>query len=114
MSLLIKGMDMPKCCAECQMRYMAIGYDWECVFTNDDVRDYDQKRLSNCPLTEITSPHGRLVDEDQAQKNFENFVRGWCQDTKNDFNKYRDFAGVFIGMIKQAPTVIEAEGEQNE
>lgn len=57
----------------------------------------------------LPTPHGRLIDEDQAQKNIENFVRGWCQDTKNDFNKYRDFVGVFTGLIKQAPAIIKKE-----
>lgn len=109
MSLIIKGMDMPKSCHDCAMRYIAIGLDFECVFTYDEVGNCIERRHANCPLEEVHTPHGRLIDEAQAQKTIENFVRGWCQDTKNDFNKYRDFAGVFIGMIKQAPTVIEKE-----
>lgn len=101
MNLLIKGMDMPRCCAECQMRYMAIGYDWECVFTNDDVRDYDKKRLPNCPLTEIPTPHGRLIDADRLIA----VLKSTTAISQSDYNLFNHI----VGLIEHQPTVIEKE-----
>lgn len=110
MSLLIKGMDMPKNCDDCSIRSFNLT-GMVCCLIDENVtnQEFAYKRHPNCPLSEIPLSHGRLIDEAQTQKNIEDFVRGWCQDTKNDFNKHRDFVGVFIGMIKQAPTIIEAE-----
>jgi len=108
MSLLIKGMNMPKSCSDCAMRYMAIGYDWECVFTNDDVRDYDKKRLSNCPLTEITSPHGRLVDADALLSRL-NGIK-YAANVEDWISRKPIFADGLEEEIISAPTIIEAEG----
>lgn len=66
MSILIKGMEMPKSCAECPLKYF---YD-ESVFCEECgylTYDWDKKleegRYENCPLIEI-QPHGRLIDAD--------------------------------------------------
>ena len=54
MNILIKGMEMPKNCAECKM--------WSiCECLNDAVEDGDLVRDKNCPLIELP-PHGDLVD----------------------------------------------------
>lgn len=107
MSILIKGVDIPKNCRQCDFTHGTRFGEILCTFLNEATSI--KHKLPNCPLVEVPTPHDRLIDEAQAQKNIEDFIRGWCQDTKNDFNKYRDFVGVFIGLIKQAPTIIEAE-----
>ena len=62
MSILIKGMDMPKRCWECPC------YNQEffmCQVT--EIEDYDDdgtQRREDCPLIEIPTPHGRIVDID--------------------------------------------------
>lgn len=61
MSILIKGMGMPKSCNKCPMtadRYCRIiGYP------NGDAINKRYKPLW-CPLVEVPTPHGRLIDAD--------------------------------------------------
>lgn len=77
MSILIKKMEMPKVCALCPFRetkYDPGYYYYEhCkalgrIF-NESKLDIDpfEERLSDCPLIEIPTPHGRLIDENAIQ-----------------------------------------------
>jgi len=62
MSILIKGAEMPKNCEECPC--IAWRYDDDspaCCVLQKDISDYT-KRLADCPLVEIETPHGGLVD----------------------------------------------------
>ena len=61
MSVMIKGMEMPKNCMECDLHFTARGLDEECIFSNDTVEDCTERRLYRCPLVEIPTPHGRLI-----------------------------------------------------
>lgn len=78
MSVLIKGMEMPKMCIERHLRgYIECPYIRNCHVIDNYVREkgrnlvtsepeYKYKRLDGCPLVEIPTPHGRLVDIDEA------------------------------------------------
>ena len=64
-SILIKGMEMPKNCAECKMWSIC-----DCLKEFDDyesllyaVDDGDWVMADDCPLVELP-PHGRLIDAD--------------------------------------------------
>lgn len=62
MSILIKGMEMPKTCGECEARHLA-----KCGVTLQWLlgpEDYYKTKKEDCPLVEIKTPHGRLIDED--------------------------------------------------
>lgn len=55
MSLIIKGIDMPKSCGGCEFNYCLEGgsYEWwECVILHDDINQFDTRR-TDCPLVEI-------------------------------------------------------------
>lgn len=90
MSILIKGAEMPKNCAEC--RYSCKHYD--------------------CPLVEIQSPHSRLIDADEL------YCAIIDKGQKNERGKYRigDFWELTGREIKEVidgqPTIIEAERER--
>lgn len=60
MSILIKGMDMPSACNKCQFHNAYI-----CTAKGSPVSLqiylYDKKPC-DCPLAEIPTPHGRLID----------------------------------------------------
>ena len=88
MSVLIKGMEMPALCQECDL-YI----DGACYAKG--YRDYqsimDMSKPDDCPLTEIPTPHGRLIDADAIQ----------------DYNV--ETFGQRLLIIDTAPTVIEAE-----
>lgn len=92
MSVFIKGMEMPALCQECDL-YI----DGACYAKG--YRDYqsimDMSKPDDCPLTEIPTPHGRLIDADKLAN--ETFYGA----TSAPYITYRKFVN--------APTVIEAE-----
>ena len=100
MSILIKGMEMPKNCAECRFRQ----YEY-CDMQRQDVyavniMDYalSLERHPDCPLIELP-PHGRLIDADELNIHDVSPAYGFC------------VMGVTEEDIELADTVIEAEGE---
>ena len=105
MGVYIKGMEMPKCCFDCdlyndennsckaQKEYMPFA-----LFG----RDY---KGENCPLVEVPEPHGRLIkapdvseyevfDEDTGTREISLLALMECH-----------------RMVKEAKTIIDAEGE---
>lgn len=118
MSILIKGMDTPKDCASCDLSYYCDGYNggygyspsgWRCRRLNHIIKEAEETRPSDCPLTEIPSPHGDLIDADKLLKTIEANDYMLCS-ALNTFDR-----GMFtIGIqqaIDEAPTIIEAEGK---
>lgn len=99
MSVLIKGMEMPQNCAMCE-RWSTC----ECLKEYEDyesilyaVDDGDLVRDDDCPLIEIPTPHGRLIDADKLNIHDISPVDGFC------------VMGVTEEDIVLAETVIEAE-----
>lgn len=93
MSVLIKGMEMPKYCYTCP------AYDYihsTCCVLHTEVKDLDDKRYKDCPLVEVPTPHGRLIDADYLKKDKIN-ING------TDF--------VLLVDVDNATTIIEAEVE---
>lgn len=107
MSVLIKGMDMPKTCTMCW--FSPICPVW--VKEVSRYKGYDN-RLPNCPLIEVP-PHGRLID---ADKLYEVISLNY-----KDLDSTEDFMGIgydhciadTLVVIRQASTIIEAEEEQH-
>ena len=67
MSVLINGMEMPTNCADCPLNYdqMACAVTWTRWWSDSMVImnfDSDKERMPNCPLIEVPTPHGRLID----------------------------------------------------
>ena len=98
MSVLIKGMNIPKSCAECDddMLRMVIGCP---LYESDTARAVD------CPLVELPTPHGRLIDADKA-KEYMDYVcdaGGWLEPVTKAVNEY------VKKHIDAGPTIIEAE-----
>lgn len=98
MSVLIKGMEMPKNCLYCHF----VSYDNDhCVVMDKDIPIYGTKP-SWCPLLPLPEKHGRLGDLDALYELVKQRGRSWtgswcdaeCLITGND--------------IKKAPTVIPA------
>jgi hypothetical protein len=101
MSVIVKGMEMPKNCAYCPLseyRNTSLGQILDCKRIGTvgtalrDTHDVLNRRHPNCPLIELP-PHGRLIDADAIQ----------------DYNV--ETFGQRLLIIDTAPTVIEAEGE---
>lgn len=92
MSVLVKGMEMPKDCVSCRWHAR-----WGCEITGI-VTNIAQ----GCPLIEVATPHGRLIDADAILSQY----NGNILTAQNDYAEgLRDAAE----DIKTAPTIIEAE-----
>lgn len=79
---------MPKSCVECKTNMVHIKCKkWEAI-----VQDISSRRADDCPLVEVTKPHGDLVDREEI-----------------DVLTYEDADGFHTET--SAPTVIEAEDE---
>ncbi len=89
MSVLIKGMEMPKNC-------------WDCpLFCKNSLDSDDRKsqRKADCPLTELPIHRGRLIDADRLLA----FIKSAAG------NQISVRLSVVLGSIEHAPTVVEAE-----
>ena len=97
MSILIKGMEMPKSCSKCGWFDMGGGDGYRCTLLRKSFDMWNKisvARDKNCPLIEIPTPHGRLIDADEM-------IRIWDGAA---------FEGSIKPLIDARPTVIEAEG----
>lgn len=95
MSILIKGMEMPKSCKDCPCHKFA--YDnWDRPYNYCGVTG--GVTLVNCPLVEVPTPHGDLIDSDDVidEINRVTFV------SQYDYN-------TAYNIVEQADAVIEAE-----
>lgn len=99
MGVYIKNAPMPDSCDNCDFYYEdrseGVAY---CIASGSDITPvcYNRgKRDSNCPLVEIKSPHGRLIDASLAEeKSYE--------PTIYDLTDVPDF-------LAEQPTVIDSE-----
>lgn len=64
MSVLIRGMEMPKCCDECLLTSIDYKCNWHCVITYDCFDSNSNERLPNCPLEE----YDEAKDEDDGRQ----------------------------------------------
>lgn len=65
MSVIVKGMDMPKDCGHCRFAIDGWGYAYGEVIID---ALYTYKRDSHCPLVPIP-PHGQLIDIEARARN---------------------------------------------
>lgn len=84
MSIIIKGVDMPKNCMCCPFPH--VGVDWYyCYCPGVDGKAYDFKQAESipddCPLVEVPEKHGQLIDADMLMDDItffaEDFAREW-------------------------------------
>lgn len=101
MSILIKGMKMPKNCDTCDLCYDYI----ECMAASNVIKINFETRPKECPLVEVQEAHGRLIDADALKMDV-------C-DVCGDYGDYAEF-GFSRDMVDAQPTIIEAEGEKED
>lgn len=100
MSVIVKGMEMPKCCAYCEIQYDGV-CQMNTVESIDDIA-YDG-RPEWCPLVELPEKHGRLIDADELKGQYPH-DSDWEYPVNT--NEY------VVQTINEAPTIIEAEGAE--
>lgn len=80
-------------------------YDYAyCCISSVNVLGHGNARLNNCPLVEVPTPHGRLVDADE---------------TKEALRRAEALTRAFgyhnvIQTVSEVPTIIEAEEGEEE
>ena len=106
MSILIKGMEMPKNCFLCPLSVLQ-GERLFCEQTKGEV--VRAKIDSDCPLVEIP-PHGRLIDADALTEGLLEHLDALDGLDRSEMAQ-RDGLSCAIGDVANAPTIIESEGE---
>lgn len=86
MSVLVKGVDMPKDCMYCKWHTR-----WGCGITG--IRT---NTAQGCPLIEVPTPHGRLIDAEKLER---------------DIEQYHLSDGKFQHWVQVQNSIIEAEEE---
>lgn len=107
MSVIVKNMGMPKRCLDCP--FMVSRDNDDCILQteveNELARTWEELKAS-CPLVEILTPHGRLIDADE--------LIGKYGEWYTEEGTESGYIGTMKNLLKDAPTVIEAEGRKIE
>lgn len=69
MSVIVKNMQMPESCNYCRF---SDGF-WCYALTENGKIIVENQRKQLCPLVEIPTPHGKLIDADAAHANIRPF-----------------------------------------
>lgn len=105
MSVLIKGMEMPETCDDCQFHRYHSHHEYVCVatplFYPMNLANSKSIRKDWCPLVELPEKHGRLIDADELKTAF----------PRCDNNMDIKIASV-RATVNHMPTIIEAEGAE--
>ena len=108
-SLFIPGMNKPERCSMCPAYHLIeVPKAWLdpdptfqvkpfCALTQEDIKDI-RNINRNCPLEEIPTPHGRLIDKDELLSHLK----------KDPLFDLVERYGV-SGVIESRPTILEAE-----
>jgi len=116
MSILIKGMEMPKNCYGCcffhQVDYWNRDNEADilscCKRTGEKTFDDFIKYLPNCPLVPVP-PHSRLIDADTiGLTNFEIIL---CKQEKEP---YKEALKMVLNKIEKSPTIISEDERRAE
>ena len=122
MSVLIKGMEMPETCEDCEFHRYHSHNEYVCIatplFYPMNLANTKGIRKDFCPLVELPEKHGRLIDAEalidtleQAIAIMETMLKQLDLEADDgclmELKAYRDIRD----GIKEIDAVIEAEGE---
>ena len=115
MGVYIKGMEMPGRCGHCPCFNAENPIRCQAVKADKAKRiaaPYGLPRPDWCPLGEVPTPHGRLIDADAFKKYCEDGMANMMDEFSNVFfkNLALELTCSFIEDIDEQETVIEAEG----
>lgn len=111
MSIMIKGMEMPKTCKECPFS----DHEAWCLIPGDWRERYympKDERSKYCPLIELPS-HGRLIDADKLMKKIKQIEYNSIvmRDIYPGFRCDAIERWCVEDLVENAPTVLEQEEE---
>ena len=101
MSVIIRGVRWPTSCKDCFFcRIFAFDPNHlpepRCLIKGEEIPR--QGKLLFCPLVEIPTPHGRLIDASEL-------IKSYMKGTKAGIDDFYDT----IDIIDNAPTILEVE-----
>lgn len=74
MSILVKGLQKPKDCYSCPFAHNGWPDEWEmhCLLLDRQVGYFGKKlkEPKDCPIVEVPTPHGRLIDADKIPERY--------------------------------------------
>ena len=110
MSVLIKGMKMPEKCGSCDLFHVESPMHCTVVKGHKTVgAPYGMTRPDWCPLIEIPEPHGRLIDASYKVD------MPFYDDEYEEYSVRTVTVEELLMMADNGlPTVIEAEGSEDE
>lgn len=107
MSYIVKSRDFPKSCNECDephlccdFYYCGVGHQKDGRHLDVDEHYINKTKHPECPLKEIPTPHGRLIDADKLVWFIDNHIASG--------KKWVEFETI-KNMINSLPTIIKAE-----
>lgn len=97
MGVYIKDMNMPENCSECRFGILSGDRDWCAVSLKYRNHETAGHVPDDCPLVEVKTPHGDLIDRNELEPDSE-----WSE-------RYDGFMAVSESQIRHETVVIEAE-----
>lgn len=106
--VLINGMEMPKTAGYCSKK---IDPDTRrCIYTGKEFEEtlslLLNRRCADCPLVEVQTPHGRLIDEDALKEQIKTGLG------IKSFKHLLPIERYIMEQINHMPTIIESEGSE--
>ena len=119
MSVIVRGMGMPQKCGQCNLYHAE--HPMHCMVVEGHRTvgaPYGMPRPDWCPLIEIPTPHGRLIDADNFKADYS--MKNDCAECEKELQgssracEYdRIYSKMdFCGWLDDADVVIEAEGSE--
>lgn len=99
MSVLVKGMSVPNNCVECRLSDK--DFVGECPIYRIDKGDYWGGRFPKCPLVELTTPHGNLIDKDALEESMLQVI--------GEEAPY--IAWALLDKVRTFPVIVHSEGD---
>ena len=111
MSVIVKGMEAPKSCAECWFFVEGASY---CQGYRDYEFGMEQEKMEFCPLIPLPSEHGELIDRDALVEGFRRAIGTFLPKDPTRHMKPEDTlkcSGWSQGLrvIQDADTIVPAE-----
>ena len=116
MSVLFRGMKMPRSCDDC--RFYVDGWCYACEPESEEEQKYTREGW--CPFGKLP-PHGRLIDADALiniiNRSITEEERVFNSIKEDPIGKHRMWIDIMhdkriVGILENAPTIIEAEEEE--
>ena len=109
MSVIVRGMEMPNNCQECTC---INGEHFYCQAVGRKPQDENiiSRRPDWCPIADVPTPHGRLIDADLLSK----ILKKRAEDEWNKNTAPFSWSYAYeclIDTLDIMPTIIEAEAE---